>query len=195
MKYLRPLIEQAQGTIALDDLSTFVPAKDGEPAVATKQPPQSLPVMAPYGGTAHAILFALLLVSAFFASLDLSFTHVAFTAAGFGAVLITGIMVIVALVKQHQNPLPRPIGALTWWTLGYVAATLFAWYALTIVFSIIRPEVMRDQWLLLQNIAATSPWEQPLLAGFTLLSLGASLILGVLGLLALRRNHKKMGHL
>ena len=72
-----------------------------------------------------------------------------------------------------------------------VGITFVAGYVASMAFAFRNPAVMYNQWELLKYMSSLSPWENPLVLGIDIFSMGGALLLGIAGLLLLKRSGKK----
>ncbi len=186
LERLRPLIEQAQGTLdpSLVAGTDGVPGPAASPAIGAARDRAS--AATPYRGGPHLVLFSLLLVDALHTGLSFTFQHVALVVvAGFlwGGI---GISLILALIRGQEAKLSAWLRNVTWGALGYGILAMGLSYAHQIALSIEASEsgVAPDQWQILARYAELSPWDTPLLMATMLISLVGSTLLGVMGLAA-----------
>ena len=192
MNRVRPLIEQTQGILRTESLDQN-PGQPPNNPKSLKPSSQFTPTKSALKhemGRVHLIMFALMLLDGLIISLGLFFSHVALTLLGSIVTMMTAISVIIALVKQHDSDMIRSIRAMTWTTLSYVCFIFVAGYIISMAMAFRSPQLITNQWELIKMISATSPWENSLLLGFNILSLGSALIIGVLGLFLLHKYRK-----
>ena len=132
-------------------------------------------------------LFLLLLIDGVLVCLGFFFTHVMLTIISSIAGLCLGILVIVALVKQHDSDIDRSLKAITWASLGFICINFVAGYVISIVFAMQNPGVVYNQWELFKSMSLLSPWESPLKLSFDIFTLCGALFLGIPGLFMLFR--------
>jgi hypothetical protein len=138
-------------------------------------------------GRAHMGLFALLLLDGILVGMGFFFTHVMLTIIGSITILGMGILVIVALVKQHHSTLGGALRAITWACLGFICINFVAGYIISIVFAMENPGVVYNQWEMFKSMSLLSPWESPLKMSFDIFTISGALILGIPGLFMLYR--------
>ncbi len=194
---LRPLIEQAQGTLSAEQA-----AEDWEfhlqslPAAARPTPtPTPHPAYPPsgagaksgYQGGAHAWLFMLMLAEGALNGV-LIFAHT------FGLVIVQMFLVlvlvtvgVVALVRQQDSGLPRSVTRQAWAALGYFVFGLIVGAIEYVVISIQNPNAVDNQFSLMLAFAKLQPLETPWLLVTYVISAAAAAIIGLLGMTALRR--------
>ena len=113
-------------------------------------------------------------------------THVALTLMGSAVTMSLGICVVMALVKQHESDLKRPLRTLTWAALGYVCFSFVAGYIISMGIAFRNPEILRNQWELFKLLSTTSPWESPLIMTVNIIAIGGAAVIGIPGLLMLK---------
>ncbi len=137
---LKNSIEQIQGVIAVQELQNYAPHLPDPQNAPTipHQPSQarafSIVARKHYGGTAHVILFSLLFVgvlhtSCYFFVRD----NALMKSVGTAITLLILAVNAFALAKQHNSDLPKSIRAMTWATLVFSVAILFASLAIGFV--------------------------------------------------------------
>lgn len=193
MDRLRMHIHQAQGTLNRDALDKM-PARPGKGPNTHQRVSQrgsKMPTPRNETGSAHMGLFALLLLDGILAGMGFFFTHVMLTIIGSITILGTGILVIVALVKQHNSALGGSLRAITWACLGFICINFVAGYVISIVFAMENPGVVYNQWEMFKSMSLLSPWESPLKMSFDIFTISGALILGIPGLFMLYRTDKR----
>lgn len=97
------------------------------------------------------------------------------------------MLVIIALVKQHQSDMNGALRALTWITLGYVCLGFVIGYVLYSIIAFKNPDIMNNQWEMIKAISAMSPWDNPFMMSIYIFFICSSLILGISGLILLNK--------
>ena len=192
MDSLRFHIQQTQGTLSREALNKM-PAHPLKSQNTHRQGrSRSSKKAAPHieNGRAHMGLFLLLLLDAALVSLGFFFTHVILTIMGSIAILCMGILVIVALVKQHNSNLGGSLRAITWATLGFLCINFVVGYIVSIVFATQNPGVVYNQWELLKSMSLLSPWESPLKLSFDIFTICGAVFLGIPGLFMIYRSDR-----
>lgn len=193
---LRPLIEQAQGTLTAGQAATdYVLVPPAAPAAAFPAPATRLPpagtgspgAKSGYQGGAHGWLFMLLLAEAALNG-ALIFAHT------FGLLIVQMFLVlalvtvgVVALVRQQDAGLPRSLTRPAWAALGYFIYGLIVGGIEYVVIAVQNPNTANDQVSLMLAFAKFQPLETPLLLVSYVLSAGAAATIGLLGMIAWRR--------
>ncbi len=183
---LRPLIEEAQGRLAPEELAIQLAsstASDMPPVIARHRgAPAPVPPRL-YSGNAHLILSWVLL-----ADVPLSAAYILLYSQWLELMSVllllgTAACVIVALIKQHNSTLPPALKRLPWLVLGWTALLVMAAIAYGIVLVLNDPTAV-DREL--------SPLEDPVLLVMTMVSALVSAILGLVGLKLVREARKAM---
>ncbi|MFN7139480.1 MAG: hypothetical protein ACK4UN_09085 [Limisphaerales bacterium] len=203
---VQPLIEQSQGGMALDELKLQIAAylQNPPPPVIKNFPkpfvhqpghaPEKL-TEKPYGGRIHLVLFLFLLGTALMSLVHIWYHPAWFVALEtFYALSVVGIL-ITALVKQHGSQLSPSIQKVTWASLGMVIVSSIFGYILAVIIMASNPDSARDQWEVTKAFSEYNPMETPWLLVFLIVSGGASLLLGVLGLFYLQQWRARRGEL
>jgi len=188
MDRLRSIIEQRQGRIhtAVFDQhsgSAITHQTTGYSAGAAQN---NLKAIKHERGRVHLWLFLLLVCDGLVVAASFMFTHVALTLLGSAVTMLLAICVIVALVKQHESDLKRPLRTLTWVALGYVCFSFIVGYIISMGIAFRHPEILRNQWELFKLLSSTSPWESPLIMTVNIIVISASAVIGIPGLFMLK---------
>ena len=185
---LKALIERTQGPLTSEALRAKVSEqlKVGATTTSTTHP-RGQPTRHEHGGF-HEILFYLLLFDCLLTCMDLFYNHVAFTLLGTVIVMGLGVFVIIALVRQHGSNMKRTLRGLTWGTLVYVVFSFLVSYIHYISIAVRNPDVLNNQWALIQIFSSQSPWNSPWLKGLFIFSIVCSFTVGLSGLILLRKS-------
>jgi hypothetical protein len=192
---LRPLVEQAQGVVAPEQigrhLATLAQTSEGASAIGSapgglKSERSGPKGASAYEGRFHWILFALLLVGAAATGIILFVQHVVLFLISFLIMVALTVCTVMALVRQQGSPLSRWVKGATWAALVYLGLSFALGYVHFIVLIMQNPGIAHDQWQFLELLAGLSPFDSPWYLGLLLYSLAASLGLGLVGILALR---------
>ena len=186
---LRPLIERAQGgPLGLEELSTktaeMAQAVRSEPAASTPAPVgRTSEQKVHYDGTAHKVLFSVLLVDVIHTCAHLLTNHIVVHV--LSTALAVGWIgsVVVALIKQRGSDMPKTLQGLTWAALAYLV--LFS-FAFSTFYQIAAFPDANYAWDYITLSMRMSPWEHPVLLVIVVASGVCSLLLGVFGLMLLR---------
>lgn len=188
MNRLRSIIERRQGRI---NPNTFDKQSLSSSAPRASRPPEGARKPGPNApkherGQVHLILFALLVADGLIVAASFMLTHIALTLMGTAVTMLLGISVVVALVKQHESDLKRPLRTMTWAALGYVCFSFVAGYVISMGIAFRHPEILRNQWELFKLFAATSPWESPLIMTVHVIAISGAALIGIPGLLMMK---------
>lgn len=185
LKLMMPLIRQAQGDLSVQELQAGWRTL---PAQAKDFNPPAAAVPANRGqGNIHAALFSALLILGLVSAFKFYQPHLAVVMIEMIFGLGSAVLVILALVRQYQSRMAGGVRILVWISLGYMGAYLLGGYILFMFLAFKHPAVMHDEWQLLKILAQQPPAGHPLLFGINLFTtLGASL-LGMGGLVLMRR--------
>jgi hypothetical protein len=188
MDNLRAVIETRQGRLdpANFDQQSALPSthRTGRPPAGADRPGQKEPKHE--AGRMHLLLFILLILDGLVVTAGFMLTHVALTLLGSAVTMLLGICVVVALVKQHQSNLKRPLRTLTWSALGYVCFSFITGYIISMALVFRHPEILRNQWELFKLFSTTSPWDSPLIMTVSIIAISAAALIGIPGLLMLK---------
>ena len=188
MNRLRSVIERRQGRI---DPNIYDKQSVSSSAQRANKPPggakkRSLKAQKHERGRVHLILFALLIADGLIVAASFILTHVALTLLGSALTMLLGICVVVALVKQHESNLKRPLRNLTWAALGYVCFSFIAGYIVSMGIAFRHPEILRNQWELFKLLSSTTPWESPLIMTINSIAISGAAFIGIPGLFMLK---------
>ena len=185
MDRLKPLIEQAQGTLTPEAIEENA-LKESRQATSPSSTSKTRKSLRHEHGSFHSILFCLLLAWGLFAGIFIFYNHVAVTLLSSARTMATGVFVIIALVKQHDSDMKDSVRAITWTTLGFVCIDFFLSYILFFVTMFKHPEAVHNQWELLKAFSALSPLDSPWLMGISVFSVVCSFALGLFGLILVK---------
>jgi hypothetical protein len=191
MNRLGPLIEHVQGTLTPtdpDQMPVQQPAQKSPSKLAQRSRPLN-PTVNQETGKVHMVLFGLLLADGFLVSLRFFSSQVSLTILSSVASILLGIVVLVALVKQHNIDMIRSVRTLTWATLVYVGISFAVGYSLSMMYALKHPGILYNQWEIFNSISNLSPRENPFILGFDLFMICAALLLGIPGLYLLKKSN------
>jgi hypothetical protein len=188
MNRLRSIIERRQGRINpanfdQQPFSSSGPRSERSAGGAVRHRPKR---QKPESGRVHLCLFALLVADGLIAAIGFRFTHVALTLLGSAVTMLLGICVVMALVKQHESNLKRPLRSLTWLALGYVCFSFIAGYIFSMGIAFKHPEILRNQLELFKLLSSTTPWESPLIMTANIIAICGAAVIGIPGLFMLK---------
>lgn len=190
---LRPMIESVQGKISEipDTVDWQAPGKslpDRPSSPASKKRYEN--------GAVHSFLFFLLLADAAVITAVYFGGNVIFTFLHMVMCLLMTVVVIIAIVKQHDSIMPKSIKTITWSTLIYIGASWMAGYVIYVAALIKRPDLLRpgNQWERLKYISTLSLWKGSWHMGVYTASVCFALVLGISGLLVLLHYRRVSGN-
>jgi hypothetical protein len=192
IRLLRPLVEQAQGGgLTMDTLEARAveAAQNRLPEAPSRTAAAQVPApLVHYEGTAHQILFSLLLFDAALRCADIFYNNFAMVILANVMFLVLFAFVILALVKQHGTDITKELRGLVWGTLIYLCVLFYVGnvHMQIVAVDVAHPEVFTSPWELHRAVGEMSPWEHPFLLGLLVVSALCSLFLGSLGFLMLR---------
>ena len=195
MNQLKPMIERFQGHLAPETLVQ----QGAELASSTpKKPPTRVSQRAPRArkhesGRVHLMLFALLSLNGLLVAAGFILSHVGLTFLGGAVMLMMGICVVVALVKQHESNLQHPVRTMTWAALAYVCFSFISSYVISMGLAFKNPDIVQNQWEMIKLVSDITPWDSTLMMTLNIIALGAALAIGIPGLWLLRnfrRTHR-----
>jgi spore germination protein GerM len=188
MNQLKPLIERFQGHLAAETLVQQTAALANSPK---KRPATRLVQRAPTArkhesGRVHLMLFALLSINGLIVAVGFVLSHVGLTFLGGAVMLMMGICVVIALVKQHNSNLQHPVRTITWAALAYVCFSFISSYIISMGLAFKNPEIVQNQWEMIKLVSNTTPWDSTLMMTLNVIALGAAVAIGIPGLYLLR---------
>jgi hypothetical protein len=188
MNRLRSIIEGRQGRIDPNIFNKQSVSSSAQGTNRSQGGAQKRSLKAPKNerGRVHLFLFALLAADGLIVAASFMFTHGALTLLGSVVTMSLGICVVVALVKQHESNLKRPLRTLTWAALGYVCFSFIAGYIISMGIAFRHPEILRNQWELFKLLSTTSPWESPLIMTVNIIAISGAALIGIPGLFMLK---------
>ncbi len=194
MDRLRPHIQQAQGTLAPEDLNKIPARPAGRNTSQGPGQPNASPAETARheNGRVHMILFALLLVDGVLVTSEFFISHVVPTILSSVASLCIGIIVIIALVRQHNSDLPGSLRTITWTSLGFVCVTFVMGNVVGMIFAFKNPSIAYNQWEVIKSLSSLSPWESPLKLSYNILVLCGAVFLGIPGLIIYQRSESRV---
>ena len=194
MDRVKPLIETIQGQLTPEVLNQEV-LKERKPGRTSFSPSASRPSANPIGsesGIAHLSLYSLILVDGLVILLNTNFHIKTLTLLGTFTSMGIGICVIIALVKQRDSNMSKILCNLTWTALGFVCVSFLLGYIFTVVLYFRNPDILGNQWKLIELVAAMSFFENPIVSSLNILSLCGAFCLGVPGLILVDKHRQKL---
>jgi hypothetical protein len=192
MNRLRSLIEQRQGpinpaTVHEHSVQKGIQHPSQTRSYGNKQIRRKLKYEK---GRAHLLLFAFMIFEGLIGATGFLFNHVALTLMGSAIMMLLGICVVLALVKQHESNLKRALRTLTWAALGYVCFSFAVGYIISLGLAFKHPEILRNQWELFKLFSSTTPWESPLTMTARIMDLSGAILIGIPGFFLLKNPHQ-----
>ncbi len=140
-------------------------------------------------GVVHLFAFAFLFIDGIVTGIDLLYHTRAITAVSSVLALIYSICIIIALVRQHDSDLLGAVRKVTWASLGFVCVSYFVSYILMVTSFVANPpQEALTQWDMYRSMLDLSPQNSPVVMAVYVFGAACSLILGALGLLAVKRH-------
>jgi hypothetical protein len=188
MNQLKPIIERFQGHLAPE---TLVQQRAELASSPQKSSPTRLSQRAPKAlkhesGRVHLMLFALLSFNGLIAAVGFILSHVGLTFLGGAVMLMMGICVVVALVKQHESNLQHPVRTMTWAALAYICFSFISSYIISMGLAFKNPDIVQNQWEMIKLVSNATPWDSTLMMTLNIIALSAAVGIGVPGLWLLR---------
>jgi hypothetical protein len=182
---LRPLIEQAQGTLAPEASRAGASGRPPAEVAASVMESTVRAKIRAHGGF-HGILFCVLLLDGLITAMDLFYNHIAITLSGSIMSMGAGALVIIALVKQHNTDMRGILRGITWGALGYLCFSFLVGYSLYMTTSMKHPEIVYNQLEVIKVISSLSLLDSSWLTGIYVFSIVCSSGIGISGLVLLR---------
>ena len=194
MDRLTPLITAAQGELNASAMGGQ--AERTEPVNRSKplpaEPRANFDRPASEKGYAHLALFGLIVFDMVLVLINTGL-HMALLA--FVSTIVSmglAVSVIIALVRQTDNRMPRPIRLLTWSALGYVCLSWFMGYFFSMATFFQNPQVLSNQWHMLEHIASLTFFESPMISVIHSMTIGSAIGIGMPGLVLLNQHLKSI---
>jgi hypothetical protein len=187
---LRPLIRRAQRSIPREEYTQTPVGPKGRNAPQNSNPARIAEKKDGKNdnGRAHMVLFGLLIFDGLLAASEFFVLHVLPTMLSSFAGLCIGIVVIVALVRQHNSDLPGALRTVTWICLGFVGLTFVAGYVVGMVLAFNNPSIFSNQWEIIKAMSNLSPWDSTLKLSYNILVICGALFIAMPGLSILQRS-------
>jgi hypothetical protein len=194
MDRLIPRVEGVQGRLSPESLrQEILNGPKTRPAPSSPSPPKrSAKHLRSESGIAHLSLFSLMLFDGLLVILNANIQMTVITLASIFASMGIGICVVVALVKQRDGKIPNALRNLTWTALGFVCVSFLMGYIFTFFLAFKSPDMMGNQWKLIERIAAMSFFENPFVASLNILALCGAVGLGIPGVIWVDRHRKAL---
>ena len=188
MNQLKPIIQRFQGHLAPE---TLVQQRAEFASSPPKSPPTRLSQRAPKerkheSGRVHLMLFALLSLNGLIVAVGFILSHVGLTFLGGAVMLMMGVCVVVALVKQHESNLQHPVRTMTWAALAYVCFSFISSYIISMGLAFKNPDIVQNQWEMIKLFSSTTPWDSALMMTLNIIALSGAVAIGIPGLCLLK---------
>jgi hypothetical protein len=192
MNQLRSLIEQRQGRINPEtfdhpNIRLIEKRAPQKPANGSRQTPGE---PRHEKGRVHLLVFALLILEGLAAAAGFLSSHMALNLMSSAVMMVLGICVVLALVRQHESDLKKSLRTLTWTALGYVCFSFAIGYIISLGLAFKHPEILRNQWELFKLFSSITPWESPLVMTAKIIDLSSAVFIGIPGFLMLKNPHQ-----
>ena len=200
MNQVRPFIETAQGRLTAGELSEQAAVFTGTGTAVTKPrtlPREEITPARSYDGRFHEVLFYALFLFGLQDFMKFFVNHTVLSFVGWIMFFIVGVLVVVAIVKQHTSIMKREkwLVSITWATLGYLFIYFNVSYFITVFASLKNPEVVQHDLQMIKIFARHSPMDNIYIVSFYILSMVYCYATVITGLLLLRRyRHETAGH-
>ncbi|MBI5395549.1 MAG: hypothetical protein HZA91_09665, partial [Verrucomicrobia bacterium] len=160
---LRPLIEGAQGGPVAPEKAGTTPVAPRASAAAALRPATESRSRA-YGGGAHAVLFALVLLGSLGSFVQIYRPHIGIYLAD--SIITTGTLaaVVVALVKQRGSRMGGGLQGLTWAVMAFLTLLMIVGSVEGFVLGVRNPELANNPWETMKLVAVEkATWRQAVL--------------------------------
>ena len=190
MNQLKPIIERFQGPLQRETLiQQSAQLSNADQQMPPTRPKQRTPkARKNESGRVHLMLFALLSFNGLLVGAGFLLTHVGLTFLGIAVMLMMGICVVIALVKQHESNLQHPVRTMTWAALGYVCFSFISSYIISMGLAFKNPDMVYNQWEMIKLFSKMTPWDSPLMMTFNIIALSGAVAIGIPGICLLRKS-------
>jgi len=135
----------------------------------------------------HLYTFSLLILLGMVAAVFYFHQNVMITLVETAVGLAVAILIIVALIRQYQYRMDAGIRRISWISAVFTGLYFLGGYIVLIYSSFKDPEMIRNQWEMIQYISSLSPHSHPLLFWNNLATVILAPALGMTGLLLVKR--------
>lgn len=193
---LRLAIETAQGKLLAEDIRNISEENPKEETPVTAPRTDTVKARAgedlkPYYGRPHEILFILLLSSGLLSLSQFYINNMVITSLEMLIGSFLGIVLIVAIVKQHSSRMSGGLIGITWMTAGYFLLSFIIGYVIFLFGAFKFPQGITTQWYLLKIYSQLSPTDNSFLMGLTIFSTVYSFTAGAAGLFLLQKHRNE----
>ncbi|MGE5840068.1 MAG: hypothetical protein ACM34H_09035 [Deltaproteobacteria bacterium] len=186
---LRPAIEEVQGRLSPEEVSIDQSKGNLHPTGTLRQSNARGRKIHHDGGAIHMMAFAFILLDGILTGILLLYHTATMTGVSSVLTLTYCILVIVALVKQHESDIPDTVKRVTWASLGFVCVSYLLTYVLMVTTLMNnRPEKMVTQWDTYRVMLDLSPQDSALAMGVYAFAATCSLVLGSVGLVRVKKH-------
>jgi len=143
-----------------------------------------------YRGTAHTILFSLLLLTGCLGWIEIYYNSITTTLISILVSLGLFVSVIASCVRQRDSGVKVGLRRVTWTALGYVCVLYLIGYIHYLAIFFKNPNVLHNQWGLIKLYSEISLLESPLLLTTQIIATAGAFSLAIPGLILLRKSSR-----
>ena len=191
LSILKPLIGRRQGALTSSRLQQEWALRPGPTEERPDRSAGPVPASASHYNL-HTWAFGLLVLLATANALFYFHQHVVVTLVETAALLATVVMVIMALTRQYRYRMADGIRRLTWASAVFTGLYLAGGYAIFIHVVMKDPRLIQNQWEMIKHGSSLAPSSHPLLLGINLFTVGSALVLGIWGLVLVKRSRMQI---
>ncbi len=195
MDSLRLRIQTVQGKITSEEIGERSSAMHQDAPRIVKPVGPSSPAFSQkenYNGKFHGAFFSLLLTGGALNYTAFFWTGMTLTmleALAGSALLIFGV---TSIIKQHSSGMKGGLLFVSWFGLCYLFFCFIANYFVFMFLGLRHPGIGSNQWELLKLYSTLSPYDNPFLEWFYIVSITFSFGIGVAGLVLLRNYRRRI---
>lgn len=186
VKILRPLIEKAQGSLTPEALEAYF-YKNTTEGFVTPQGREASFGRKHEHGNFHKALSILLLVYGSITAINMFANHLATGLIMSVIGMATVAVMIIALVRQHESDIYNALRLTTWAILPFMVIEMISGYVIAVIVVLKNPAVANNQLEMVKAISEMSPFDSSWHFGIYLFSICVSFLLGIAGLILVRR--------
>jgi hypothetical protein len=194
MDRIKALVEQAQGTLDLNAVTTSAAGSNATapPLAGVRHSPpnsstQEDDAVKPFNILPHRVLHGLLLALGIISFAQFGLKNLPISVIGSLMHAAAQVMAIVALVRGYQALKGRWLGRLSWISLGLTLLASTVGYILFFVVSTRHPELAYNNWELYKRGFEMLTGNTPLMLAMSLFFAAGYLLVGLVGLLVVRQ--------
>ncbi len=190
MNQVKPIIERFQGPLQHETLiqQSAQLSNAGQQKPPTRLEQRASKARKNESGRVHHMLFALLSFHGLIVAVGFMLTHVGLTFVGIAVMLMMGICVVIALVKQYESNLQHPVRTMTWAALGYVCFSFISSYIISMGLAFKNPDIVHNHWEMIKLFSKMTPWDSSLMMTLNIIALSGAVAIGIPGLCLLRKS-------